>query len=250
MEESIFNEGETEQRYIEPCNKQCDFCCLNYVDALRANYLFKGIKADVITDLIGKIHHQVKSYHKGELLAYSGDTCNSLRIILAGSVVGEMVDFEGKSLRIETISAPNTVASAFMFGDNNQIPVNITALEDTKLLLISKQDLMALFRQNEMILNNYLDISSNRADLLAQRIRLLGLPSIRKKIAHYLLEQMRRQGHAEIAIKHSQAELADMFGITRSSLARVVREMHREGIIYANRRKIRIVNKDVLSRLL
>lgn len=235
---------------IKPCNTTCSFCFLNYTDTLQANYLFRGLQAEIIGEIIKTIRHQVRSYQKGEIIAYSGDICNILRIIVKGSVVGEMTDFQGKSLRIETLKSPNTIASAFLFGDNNTLPVNITALEETKLLLIRKQDLMELFLKNETILKNYLDIISNRSQLLTKKIRLLGMHSIRGKIAHYFLEQVSKDNTSEFVLKHSQNELANMFGITRPSLARVIREMHNEGIISANGRKIRILDKKAINQQL
>lgn len=238
------------ENVIQPCNEKCSFCFLNYVDALQASYIFKDLKAEAIGEIIRNVHHQVKTYEKGELIACSGDVCSSLKIIVKGAAVGEMMDFQGKALQIEKLHAPDTIASAFMFGNDNRLPVDVTAVEETKILLFQKQDLMNLFCKNETILKNFLDIISNRTQQLTKKIKLLGLQSIRGKIAHYLLEQVRREGRMELKIKNSQNELANMFGVSRPSLARVIREMHNEGIIEANGKNITIIDKEALSGLL
>lgn len=235
---------------IQPCNDKCSFCFLNYVDALQASYIFKDLKAETIGEIIRKVHHQVKTYQKGDLIASSGDICNTLRIIVRGAAIGEMMDFQGKSLQIEKLHAPDTIASAFMFGNDNRLPVDITAIEETKILLFQKEDLMNLFCKDETILRNFLDIISNRAQQLTKKIKLLGLQSIRGKLAHYLLEQVRREGKTEFTIKNSQSELANMFGVSRPSLARVIREMHNEGIINAVGKQISILDKKELSGFL
>nr|WP_321411601.1 Crp/Fnr family transcriptional regulator [uncultured Carboxylicivirga sp.] len=244
-EDNNFNE-----KYIQPCNDKCSFCFLNYVDALKSSYIFKDLKAEAIGEIIKKVHHQVKTYQKDELIASNGDTCNSLRIIVKGAAVGEMMDFQGKSLRIEELHAPDTIASAFLFGENNTLPVDVIAIEETKILFIPRQDLMNLFCNENTVLKNYLDIISNRAQKLTKKIKLLGLQSIRGKFANYLLEHVRREGKMEFTIKNSQCELANMFGISRPSLGRVIREMHNEGIIEADGRNIKIVDKKALSGLL
>lgn len=100
------------------------------------------------------------------------------------------------------------------------------------------------------VLKNYLDIISNRAQHLTKKIKLLGLQSIRGKFANYLLEQVRREGKTKLTIKNSQSELANMFGVSRPSLGRVIRELHNEGIIEAEGRNIRIVDKKTLSGFL
>ncbi|MCW3788973.1 MULTISPECIES: Crp/Fnr family transcriptional regulator [Marinilabiliaceae] len=197
-----------------------------------------------------KVHHQVKTYKKDELIASSGDKCNSLKIIVKGAAVGEMMDFQGKSLRIEELHAPDTIASAFLFGEDNTLPVDVIAVEETKILYIPRQDLMNLFCNENTVLKNYLDIISNRAQKLTKKIKLLGLQSIRGKFANYLLEQVRREGKTEFTLKNSQSELANIFGISRPSLGRVIREMHNEGIIEADGRNIKIVDKKALSGLL
>lgn len=250
MEDSVSKKYCLNDNAIKPCNDKCNFCFLNYVDALKSSYIFKGLKPESISNIIKTVHHQAKTYQKGELIASSGETCNSLRIIVKGTVVGEMMDFQGKSLQIEKLHAPETIASAFLFGDNNNFPVDVIALEETKLLLFQRQDMMNLFCKNELILRNFLDIISNRTQQLTKKIKILGLQSIRGKIAHYLLEQMRRVGNTEFVINNSQSELANMFGVSRPSLARVIREMHNEGIIEANGKNFNIVDKKALSGLL
>lgn len=154
---------------IKPCNENCSFCFLSYAEILRSNFLFKGLKSEDVAEIIKNVHHQVKSYNKGDLIASCGEICSNLRIIVEGAVVGEMMDFQGKSLRIDKLSPPSAIASAFLFGDDNKLPVDIIAIEDTKLLIISKSVLMELFKKDETILRNYLDIVANRTQLLTKK---------------------------------------------------------------------------------
>ncbi|MBN1118109.1 MAG: Crp/Fnr family transcriptional regulator [Bacteroidales bacterium] len=247
---SALTENYSDEKYIQPCNDKCSFCFLNYVDALKSSYIFKDLKPETIGEIIKQVHHQVKTYKKGDLIASNGDRCNSLRIIVQGTAIGEMLDFQGKSLQIEKLHAPDTIASVFLFGDNNTLPIDVIAVEETKILLIPRQDLMNLFCNENTVLKNYLDIISNRAQHLTKKIKLLGLQSIRGKFANYLLEQVRREGKVTLTINNSQSELANIFGVSRPSLARVIRELHNEGIIEAKGRNITIVNKKVLSGFL
>lgn len=236
--------------YIEPCNPNCKFCFLNYVDALENNYLFRNISPKEIGIIIRDIHHQVKSFKKGNLIASEGDSYNNLMIIVKGSIVAEMIDFEGRVLRVEQLYAPNTIATAFIFGYKRTLPVSITATEDTKLLLIPRDDLLELFRKNGQVLNNYLDIMANRTQFLSKQLKILGLHTIKGKIAHYLLEIVKNQGRLEFVLSHSQNELAEQFGVARPSIGRVMRELHEEGIIYAKGKNVKIIDKKALSGLL
>ena len=235
---------------IPPCNAQCSFCFLNYADVLGKNYLFRGISPMEIGNIIRKVHHQVQSYSREDIIAFSGDDYNSLRIIVEGAVVGELTDFEGKVLRMEELKAPDTIASAFIFGDKNILPVTIKAIEETRLLIIPKQDLIRLFRDNERILHNFLDIMSNRAQYLSGKIKMLGLHTIKGKLAHYLLDQSKNNPKQEIRLPHTQNELAEMFGVTRPSITRVIRNLNREKIIASRGRSYRVLDTRRLSSLL
>lgn len=235
---------------IEPCNDQCSFCFLNYTDILSVNSLFRGLGKNEIGNIIRDVHHSVKEYKRGEVIAFEGDSYDRLILLVKGSVVGEMMDFEGRVLRIEQRSAPETVATVFIFGDNNRLPVTITAIEETRLLLIPRDDLLRLFTRNRVVLKNFMDIMANRAQFLSNHLKLLGLHSIRGKIAHYLLGQVKEQGKDELRIPHTQSGLSEIFGVARPSVARELRRMNKEGIISSRGKKIRILSKSRLSTLL
>jgi CRP-like cAMP-binding protein len=164
--------------------------------------------------------------------------------------VGELIDFEGRVLRIEELQAPDSIASAFIFGHDNELPVNVTATAETKILAIPRPDLLKLLQKNEQILKNYLDIMANRAQLLSKKIKLLGMHTIRGKIAHYLLELVKKSGSPRIVLPNTQNEIASMFGTTRPSIGRVLREMHHSGLIEAKGRKVKIIDGSGLSAFL
>jgi CRP-like cAMP-binding protein len=235
---------------ITPCNINCSFCFLNYTEQLHRNFLFRNHTPDEVGQIVKSIHHQVKEYPKGALIFQSGDTYAGLQLIIEGAVIGEIIDFEGRTIRIEELRAPDTIGSAFLFGDDNRLPVNVTATENTRLLIIQRDELVKLFRTNVKLLYNYLDIISNRAQYLSRKIKLLGLQSIKGKVAHYLLDQVNKSENDTLKLSNTQLEIAELFGVTRPSLSRVLRELHHTGYISAKGKNITIINKTALSGLL
>jgi CRP/FNR family transcriptional regulator, dissimilatory nitrate respiration regulator len=235
---------------IAPCNENCSFCFLNYTNTLINNYLFRNVPPEEVGEIIRSIHHQVKEFTKGELIAQSGDLYHRLLIIVKGAVVGEIIDFEGRTIRIEELRAPDTIASSFIFGDDNRLPVDITAIEDTRLLIIPRTELVKLLKKHDLILNNYLNIMANRAQHLSKTIKMLGFQTIKGKIANYLLELSKISGSHKLKLGSSHAELASRFGVARPSLTRAFREMHYTGIIEAAGRNVNIKDGSRLSELL
>lgn len=206
-----------------------------------------GMDEKEIESFIQSFSHQVKKYTKDELIAISGEQITAQLIVVSGSVKGEMVDFTGKTIKIEDIAAPRPLAPAFLFGKNNVYPVNIVANESASILSIPKSSFIQMMQKDERVLKSVMNIISNRAQFLSNKIKFLSFQSIKGKLANYLLEKMEISKSDEVLLDKSQAQLADLFGVTRPSLGRTIREMDHEGIIDARAKQIKILDKEKLS---
>jgi len=223
---------------------------LNMFEKLIFCPLFVGLDAETIIGLLNTVQHQILYFKKNEMIAQSGDEITSQMVVLNGSVKGEMVDFTGKTIKIEDIASPRPLAPAFLFGNRNTFPVNIVANEEVKMLLIPKASFVHLMQMNESILENFLSLISNRAQFLSNKIRFLSFQTIKGKIAHYFLEAMKNSESENMLLDKSQSELAAYFGVARPSLSRAIREMDNEGYIEAKGKQIKILDKQKLSELL
>ena len=120
--------------------------------------LFTGISEEDLEQIFIKARHFTKAFEVGDIVAMSGEQVNFLMIVLEGSVKGEMVDFSGKTIKIDDIKVPNPLATAFIFGKQNKFPVNVMANEKTRILFIPKYDLMKMLQSDIRILQNYLNL--------------------------------------------------------------------------------------------
>jgi len=211
--------------------------------------VFRGISPEGLNELFQQIHYQVKSYQKGELIVNGGEICDRLLIIQDGSVKAEMTDYSGKTIKIEDMSAPWPLATAFLFGKENRFPVTVSATTDVEIVSIPKPEFVKLLQLNTLILNNYLNTISTRAQFLSQKLKFLSFKTIKQKIAHYLLEKAGDRLQT-VEVQQSQGQLAEMFGVTRPSLARALGEMCQEGLIETDRRYIKILDKNRMNLLL
>lgn len=211
--------------------------------------IFRGISPEELQELFSQIHYQVKTYQKNDLITMSGETCDRLLIIQEGSVKAEMNDYSGKTIKIEDMSAPWPLATAFLFGKGNRFPVTVSATSEVEMVSIPKPEFVKLLQLNSLILNNYLNTISTRAQFLSQKLKFLSFKTIRQKIAHYLLEKAGDRLQT-VEVPQSQEQLAEMFGVTRPSLARTLGEMAQEGLIETQRRYIKILDKDRMNQLL
>jgi CRP/FNR family transcriptional regulator, dissimilatory nitrate respiration regulator len=219
---------------------------MQFSSLLSRSPVFKNTTPEKITSIMSRITWQIKRFRKGEMVALAGEVCNYLLIVVEGSVKGEMTDASGRVIKIEDVESPRPIALSFVFGQHNLFPVNITANEDTAILLIPKPDLIELLQSDKQVLQNVLDAISSRGQFLSQKIRTLSMKSIRGKIAQLLLELAKEQGDT-VELPSSQTALAEYFGIARPSLARTLGEMVDEGLIKVDRRQVTIVDRRKLA---
>ncbi len=213
--------------------------------------IFKGINPGEVVHILNLVHHQIKTYEPETIIAYSGDECINLYILIEGSVRGEVVGLKGKIIKIEDINAPDTFAEAFLFADENNLLVNIVTNTKTKILIIYKNDLLQLFKLNKKILENYLNITSNRFVLVTKKLKFLSLKTIKGKLANYILSLERKnEGKQHFLIDKTQEQLAEYFGVTRPSLARALGEMKDEGLIEIKWKEIKILDRNSLVQML
>lgn len=213
--------------------------------------IFRGINAGEVAHILNLVHHQIKTYEPETIIAYSGDECVNLYILIEGSVRGEAVDLKGKVIKIEDINAPDTFAEGFLFADENNLLVNIVTNTKTKILIIYKNDLLQLFKSNKKILENYLNITSNRFVLVTKKLKFLSLKNIKGKLANYILGLERKnEGKQHFLIDKTQEQLAEYFGVTRPSLARALGEMKDGGLIEIKRKEIKILDRNSLVQML
>jgi CRP/FNR family transcriptional regulator, dissimilatory nitrate respiration regulator len=222
---------------------------MEYAHHLALCPVFRNTRPERISEIMSSITWQVRRYAREEMVAQADEVVHFLMIVLKGSVRGEMTDASGKVIKIEDVEKPRPIALSFIFGQQNRFPVNVTANEETDILLIPKPDIIILLQSDKQVLQNMLDAISSRGQFLSQKIRTLSMQSLRGKIARMLLELSKEQGET-ITLPTTQTALADYFGVARPSLARTLSELSDEGVITVNRRTIHIHQRNCLVRIL
>jgi CRP-like cAMP-binding protein len=210
--------------------------------------LFSGMTLTELMLVISVTPYRVRNYKPGTMISQSGEPVNAFMMVIGGTVKGEMVDFSGRVIKIEDISASGALASAFIFGSRNKFPVNVVAMTDTSLMIIERNDFVRFLKSNDKLLTNFLDMISNRSQFLTEKIKFLNFKTIRGKFAQYIL-QTAGTDKSEIKLAMTQNELSEYFGVARPSIGRVIGEMENEGIIITKGKTLKILDKKRLTEL-
>ncbi len=220
----------------------------DHLRILSMSNIFYGLSLGEIEEVLKNRVFRIKHYEKGALIVQAGSPCDHLTVILDGKVSGEMMDLSGKILKIEDMEPSKMIAPAFLYGMKRIYPVNVVASEDTSLWLMHRDDFSKLMQSELKLLNNFLNAISNRAQFLSDKIRLLSFPTLRAKLAFFLLKNSGGEEVFRLTMTHQQ--LSELFGVTRPSLSREISLMNNEGLIESERDMIKIKDLKRMKALL
>lgn len=193
------------------------------------------------------IDHKIKTYKRGECIAFQGDRVAYLYMLTKGKVKTEIVSTSGLTLSVEEISAPYPLAAAFIFAEDNRFPVDVTALEESEVILISKASIEKQMAECPGFLRGFIAFSSNRVQFLSERLKIFSQKGIKAKVAYYILK-CDKKGSFEL--NRSISSLAEYFGVERPSLSRAISEMVKDGVIELESGKGKILNYQEIKNLL
>jgi len=204
------------------------------------NPLFTGLEEKEIFELLNSVNYMERQYAKGAAILNQGNTYTSLYIILQGECVGEMLSPTGKVLHIEVLRPPVPIAPAVIFSAQRTLPVSIISRTRCTMLIIPKNGLLSMCTANKKLLNNLLSVISDRFVFITEKLHSIQFSSIKEKILHYFTDLPQSpSGIRKIPVSYEN--LAQLFGIARPSLSRVLSQMEEEGVIERDNRNIRIL---------
>lgn len=184
--------------------------------------LFKGGNRDTIEKIMHDFPSRYVHYKKGDTIAMQGNACRSLYILCEGSVYAKMISEEGKELTLDTLSAPDVLASAFIFSSEGIFPVTILANSDCSLWIVSKESLLKIIEEDSSVLRNYLTVISDHSMFLSKRLNEFALQTLSSRIISYI----EKNG----SIQNVQ-EAAFILGVARPSLSRAILQMLNRGVL-------------------
>lgn len=221
-----------------------------FIPALQKSTFFQGKSGDEILRLLEGIRFSIRSFGGDEIIVSQGDKANHLGIILSGMVEVQKVFPAGDAVTMAHLSVGQTIGEAVLFSRKQSYPASIIpASSSCTVLFVSRSELVRLFQQDENILVHFVENMSNRVVMLAERIEILSLPTIRQKILYFLVKEAERQGSLAVTLASSKRRLSEHLGIPRPSLSRELQRMKEEGSIDYDRTTITILRPDLLEPL-
>ena len=238
-----------QESFCNICYRMAEIPERAYQD-LAASSLFTGFSVKEIRGLCLDARCIFTAYHKDALVAFRGDSYERLLLLTRGTLIAEIIDEKGTSLKMESLVGPTPVATAVLFSSEAVLPVQLRAETDAEVVTVSRQGVLDICRRDERFLRNYLKDAGDKISFLAEKIRLLRFTTIRQKIAGYFLDLSGRQGSDHLQLPYSLKSLADIFGVTRPALSRCLSQMVDQNLLSRDGRDYSIVSRRDLKELL
>lgn len=209
--------------------------------------LFAGMKPTEIEIALAGTAYKLINYDRHDIYSLAGMPCKTADIVVSGILVCRMSSFSGKQVEVSRLRAGDIVAPAFIFSNDNDMPVSVETDSEVTVMRMQKPVFRSLIASDERIMGNFIRVLSNIDVFLTQRMRVLSLFTVREKVAYLLLERAGEQGSNVIHLHRSRQEIADSFGIQKFSLLRVLADFQKQGAIEVNGRQITILDRSKMK---
>ena len=210
---------------------------LSYIDFLMSISLFNGLERENLSIILER-QAFIQRFGAGQIIYLQNEKATTMDIVLDGNVIVQNIDENGNILAITSLEKGDMLGGNLIFSGKNEYPMTLIARKDTKLLRMKKDMLLDLCQIDKRFLVNLLELLSDKALVLTNKIHSLARKTIREKILDFLAFEVKRQGVKTITLPISKKELSDRFGIERPSLQRELKKMQDEGLIYYDARTI------------
>lgn len=212
------------------------------VKELQQNELFKGVNPDEIDELLCNIGYSIKKYSKNEIVAQEDDTCKNLALILEGVIEIQRLYSNGKYIVLSRLTQGSVFGEALVFSTAKTYPATVVSLNDSRILFITKEDVLKLCTDNQKILENFISLLSNKVFILNSKIKSISFRSVRQQVINFILEEVRDQKSNLITLKNTKEEIASSLGLPRPSLSRELINLRNLGYIEFNRKIIKVLD--------
>lgn len=206
--------------------------------------LFRGLSDEEIYNLLGTGEYSRIKYTIGDIISRKDTAYSGLMIVAKGVVSGKATSSSGQVMFSDEISSPNLISPAFLFGGYNRLPFDVVAAtNEVEIVIIHRAKLFELMQNNAIILSNFIDILSNRANTLNKRLFYLAFASLKHKICEYIIDE------ATINNTITKRSIMKYFDITLDSVEKILNSLVKAKTIQLDNDSIKIIDRAKLSNI-
>lgn len=180
---------------------------------------------------------------RGGIVFNRGDTANNLYMLISGQVKLAVNSPQGNEKVIGIIGPGESFGEAIIFLDQASFPIYAQATTDSQLLLIPKQVIFDLLKQDMTVSRKMLAGLSVRNRQLVQDIESVALLTSTQRLIGYLLQIVAGEhGSGNIRLPASKTTIASLLNLTPETLSRTLLKLQQQKLIEVDGKDITIID--------
>lgn len=186
----------------------------------------------------------------GDLIFQQGFPVSDMYLLKEGTAKIERQSHTAKRLLLDVINAPELLGYSDLEKQSLN-PVSARAYTNCTVGFISSQDYLETLKANPDLFIYHLTAESKRNILLAQRLEWMAYASAKDRVILLLLQlcQTKQENErGEIYVDLLEQELAEMAGLTRETITRVLKDLKENFQLVIRRRQICLTAPDELRK--
>lgn len=208
-------------------------------DTLLQLPLFQGLCHEDFTSILDKVKLHFVKHKSGETIIEAGSPCKQLCFLLKGELSIVTSSQDAIYTVIEKVEAPYLIEPQSLFGMNTVYTSSYIAHTETHTFCINKAFVLSNLFRYEIFRLNYMNMVSNRAQILHSRLWEKPSQDLKDKIIQFfLLHCEKPQGEKVFKVKMD--DLARYMDSTRLNTSRILNELQDNGLIELRRKEILI----------
>ncbi len=213
---------------------------------LKCVRLFNSLTDAELRDISSKII--IKEFKKNQTILREQDANEFMYIIIQGKVKIYQIADKGK----EMILSMHTTGEFFgemSLIDGHTDPATVSAIEPSRIAIISRTDFYYLLHTQKKVLENLLELLCSRLRESWKKIQMLNFNEATQRIKMLLLMLAENYGEktaegTTLRIKLIHQNIADMTGLTRETVTRILDKWKNEGEISITKDKYIHLNQE------
>jgi len=211
--------------------------------------LFSGLSESELTFLAQRA--VTRHYSAGEVVFTEGEPCAGLYVVESGHIRIFKSSSNGRE-QVLNIDGPGSSVAELPVFDGGAYPASVTAMDEARLLFVSKQDFHALCLAHPQVALKVLRVVGARLRRLVSIIEELSFTTVRHRLAAFLLRAAQREGRkttegVEVTLPPSHQELAAQIGTVRELVSRNLSRLQGRGLIGMDGRTVTIRDPKALA---
>jgi CRP/FNR family transcriptional regulator len=223
---------------------------LAVINTLRRCQLFTGLPlVDLETIAEATL---VKSLERGEYLFHEGDPATGFYVVQAGAVNVHRVTAAGKEQVIHVFRTGDSFAEVALVAPTGY-PADARVLEPTQVLLVQKEDFLALIKRQPELALRMLGSMSGHLRVLVGQIEDLTVKDVETRLANWLVKRCpnpKVESPVKIELTVAKGVLAAELGTVSETFSRTLAKFREQKLIVVKGKIVTVLSPIKLHALL